>query len=48
LVRALPNSDVIALSPPFVVTEEELGLLADRLRAAIMDVVPGLKAEGLI
>jgi len=46
LVRALPNSDVIALSPPFIVTEEEIGLLAAALREAILEVSAELKAEG--
>jgi len=46
LVRALPNSDIIALSPPFIVTEREIGLLAEGLRNAIVDVSRELKAEG--
>jgi L-2,4-diaminobutyrate transaminase len=48
LVRALPNSDVIALSPPFVVTEAELSLLAETLRDAIAEVTAELAREDLI
>lgn len=48
LVRGLPNSDIVALSPPFVVTQEEIGLLAGGLRAAIDDVTKELRSEGLI
>nr|WP_145994371.1 aminotransferase class III-fold pyridoxal phosphate-dependent enzyme [Mesorhizobium loti] len=46
LVRALPNSDVIALSPPFVVTEAELSRLAETLRDAIDEVTADLIREG--
>lgn len=46
LVRALPNSDTIALSPPFIVTEAELLALANGLRDAIVDVTAELRAEG--
>jgi len=46
LVRALPNSDTIALSPPFIVTEDELTTLANGLCAAIADVAADLRAEG--
>ena len=48
LVRGLPNSDIIALSPPFIVTREEIGLIASGLRRAIDDVTRELRAEGLI
>ncbi len=48
LVRALPNSDVIALSPSFIITEEEVGALATALRKAIGDVAGELKEEGVL
>ncbi|GKX33866.1 MAG: putative aminotransferase y4uB [Rhizobiaceae bacterium MnEN-MB40S] len=48
LVRALPNSDVIALSPPFIITEEEISELASALRKAIEDVASELKEEGML
>lgn len=46
LVRALPNSDVIALSPPFVVTDAELSQLAETLRDAVDEVTADLVREG--
>ncbi len=46
LVRALPNSDTIALSPPFIVTETELTTLANELSDAITDVAADLCTEG--
>ncbi len=46
LVRALPNSDTIALSPPFIVSEAELAALAVGLGEAINDVAVELRAEG--
>lgn len=48
LVRALPNSDTIALSPPFIVGEAELATLANGLRDAIADVAVELRAEGCL
>lgn len=48
LVRGLPNSDIVALSPPFIVTLEEIGLIAGGLRKAIDDVTRELRSEGLI
>jgi L-2,4-diaminobutyrate transaminase len=48
LVRGLPNSDIIALSPPFIITPEELQLIAAGLCHAIEDVTHDLKAEGLL
>jgi L-2,4-diaminobutyrate transaminase len=48
LLRALPNSDVLALSPPFVATIEDMAMIADLARAAIVDVTDELKAEGLL
>lgn len=46
LVRGLPNSDIIALSPPFIVTEEELGIIASGLKRAIEEVTQELRLEG--
>jgi len=48
LVRALPNSDIIALSPPFIVTQQELETIAAGLRLALEEVGSGQKAEGVI
>ncbi len=48
LVRGLPNSDIIALSPPFIVTADEIALIAAGLRNAIEDVTQELRGEGLI
>jgi L-2,4-diaminobutyrate transaminase len=48
LVRALPNSDVLALSPPFATAEADLALIADRLRTAIVGVIGDIEAEGLL
>ncbi|MGK6311472.1 aminotransferase family protein [Neorhizobium sp. DT-125] len=47
LLRALPNSDVLALSPPFVISLEEMSTIAERAHAAIVDITHELKAEGL-
>lgn len=48
LLRALPNSDVLALSPPFIATVDDMATIADRTRAAILDVTAELEAEGAI
>jgi L-2,4-diaminobutyrate transaminase len=42
LVRALPNSDVIALSPPFTVSVSELAQLAEGVSGAIKKVAAEL------
>lgn len=48
LIRALPNSDVIALSPPFTISEDEIALIADGVRAAIIETQDALRAERLM
>ncbi|OMP68870.1 hypothetical protein BV900_28180 [Agrobacterium tumefaciens] len=48
LIRALPNSDVIALSPPFIITHGELEQIAGQLREAIIEISAELKAEGML
>lgn len=47
LVRALPNSEIIALSPPFIVTHEEIDKLAATLKSSITAVMQQLAQEGL-
>jgi L-2,4-diaminobutyrate transaminase len=43
LTRALPNSDTISFSPPFVVTEPELDRMAAATRQALDDVSANLR-----
>jgi L-2,4-diaminobutyrate transaminase len=45
ITRALPASDTIAFSPPFVVTEEELDEMVSRARAAVEEVAAELSHE---
>lgn len=47
LLRALPNSDVLALSPPFNISHEDMEAIAERARLAIGDVTVELRKEGL-
>jgi TatD DNase family protein len=46
ITRALPATDTIAFSPPFVITEGELGELAATARRAVDDVWAELRQEG--
>ncbi len=46
LVRALPNSDVIALSPPFCATDSELEQIVTRLDKAIGITIETYQADG--
>jgi L-2,4-diaminobutyrate transaminase len=48
LVRALPNSDIIALSPSFCVTDPELEQIVNRLDKAIGVIVEKYQVDGLI
>lgn len=48
LVRALPNSDTIALSPPFIVTPAQIATLAEAVGAAIAEVTDELRTEGRV
>ncbi len=45
ITRALPASDTIAFSPPFVVTEDELDSMIERARSAAVDVMDELGRE---
>ena len=47
LVRALPDSDVIALSPPFCTTDSELEQIVTRLHKAIDITIETYQADGL-
>jgi adenosylmethionine-8-amino-7-oxononanoate aminotransferase len=46
VVRALPNSDVIALSPPFCATDSELEQIVTRLDKAIGITMEKYQADG--
>lgn len=46
LVRALPNSDVIALSPPFCTTDSEFEQIVTRLDKAIGITIEEYQADG--
>jgi L-2,4-diaminobutyrate transaminase len=48
LVRALPNSDVIALSPPFCATDSELEQIVTRLDKAIGIITETYQADGQV
>lgn len=48
LTRALPAADTIAFSPPFVITEDEVGELVRAARLAADEVAAELRAEGLL
>ena len=45
LTRALPASDTIAFSPPFIVTETEIDEMVDVTRRALDDVAAELARE---
>jgi len=45
--RALPSSDTIAFSPPFIVSEAEIDEMATAARDAADEVAGALKAEGV-
>ncbi|MGP9818502.1 aminotransferase [Salinarimonas sp. NSM] len=46
--RALPSSDTLAFSPPFVVTSAEIAEIVGRAREALDEVVDELSAEGAL
>ncbi|WP_117191543.1 aminotransferase family protein [Rhizobium terrae] len=48
LLRALPNSDVLALSPPFTVSHKDMEMIAERARAAIVGITAELRQEALL
>ncbi len=45
LCRALPNSDIIAISPPFVIGKGDIDCIADRMDQALEQVVNELQDE---
>lgn len=45
--RALPSSDTIAFSPPFIVTEADIDDMVGAARDAVDEVAGALKAEGV-
>ena len=47
ITRALPLSDSIAFSPPFVISEDEVTIMVDRARAAVDAVAEELARDGL-
>jgi adenosylmethionine-8-amino-7-oxononanoate aminotransferase len=42
-----PLGDVVGISPPLVITEEQIDALVDILAAAILTVADGLVADGI-
>jgi L-2,4-diaminobutyrate transaminase len=48
ITRALPAADTISFSPPFVITEDELDMLARTARRAVDDVFAELRSEGAL
>jgi L-2,4-diaminobutyrate transaminase len=47
ITRALPNGDIIAFSPPFVISEDEIGEMVGRARAAVGAVADALVRDGV-
>ena len=45
ITRALPAADTISFSPPFVISEDEIGELVQISRQAVDDVAAELKSE---
>jgi L-2,4-diaminobutyrate transaminase len=45
ITRALPHADTISFSPPFVISEEEVGLMVSRARKAVDAVTDELVRE---
>ncbi|WP_413989587.1 aminotransferase [Labrys okinawensis] len=45
ITRALPHADTISFSPPFVISEEEVGLMVSRARKAVDTVMDELVRE---
>ena len=46
ITRALPNSNALAFSPPFTITQGEIDMLVGRIRDALDQVVDELEKEG--
>ena len=45
IVRALPNSDAISFSPPFIIDEEQIGFAVTTLRQAADQVLEALRSD---
>ena len=45
ITRALPAADTISFSPPFVITEDEVGEIVRITRQAVDDVAAELRSE---
>jgi L-2,4-diaminobutyrate transaminase len=48
IARALPNSDAVSFSPPFIATHEEIDLAVSTVRRAAERVLGDLKADGTL
>ncbi|MEM7567342.1 MAG: aminotransferase class III-fold pyridoxal phosphate-dependent enzyme, partial [Pseudomonadota bacterium] len=46
IARALPSSDAVSFSPPFIATREEIDLAVSTIRKAAEQVLGELKSEG--
>ncbi len=47
ILRALPGGDIMAFSPPLTITEEEVGIAAERFDKALARTMAELRAEGI-
>ena len=48
IARALPNSDAVSFSPPFIITEEEVDQAVSTVRRAAEEIYMGLKSDGAV
>ena len=48
IVRALPLCDAISMSPPFVITEDQIAFTASTLRQAAAKVLETLNSDGVL
>lgn len=46
LVRALPNSNVVAMSPPFIIGDDDIGRICEAVAHALTEVADELAREG--
>ena len=47
IVRSLPSGDVVALSPPLIVTPDDVELIVDRFARGLDKAAAGLRADGI-
>ena len=47
LVRSLPGGDVVAFSPPLIVTADDVALIVDRFVKALDKASAALRADGI-